>query len=188
MLTGRARSARTTCVLRLPPILSFSLDRSGGPRVLPSSRSCVLTCIVRSQGARGDQCEVCSETYESPLELINPRCSACGATPTARTTAHLHIKLAELQPQIEEFVKRSSSTGTWSSNGKAFTDGWLRGGLQSRGMTRDLEWGVRLPKELGEKWEKKVMYVWVSRGLFSFVSTPLPAQRRRNVKVQNASD
>jgi methionyl-tRNA synthetase len=121
-------------------------------------------------GARGDQCEHCSETYESPLELINPRCSACGATPTARTTAHLHIKLAELQPQIEEFVKKSSSTGTWSSNGKAFTDGWLRGGLQSRGMTRDLEWGVRLPKELGEKWEKKVMYVWVSRR--AFLSSP----------------
>lgn len=114
------------------------------------------------QGARGDQCEHCSVTYESPLELVKPRCSACGATPTARTTAHLHIKLASLQPQIEEFVKKSSSTGTWSSNGKAFTDGWLKGGLQSRGMTRDLEWGVKLPKELGEKWENKVMYVWVS--------------------------
>ncbi|GAA5958918.1 hypothetical protein JCM21900_005411 [Sporobolomyces salmonicolor] len=111
-------------------------------------------------GARGDQCEHCSVTYESPMELVNPRCSACGSTPTARTTAHLHIKLAELQPKIEAFVQKSSSTGTWSSNGKAFTDGWLRGGLQSRGMTRDLEWGVRLPKELGEKWEKKVMYVW----------------------------
>lgn len=45
----------------------------------------------------------------------------------------------------------------------AFTNGWLKGGLQPRGMTRDLEWGVKLPKELGEKWEKKVMYVWVSR-------------------------
>ncbi|GAA5881560.1 hypothetical protein JCM1840_003442 [Sporobolomyces johnsonii] len=111
-------------------------------------------------GARGDQCEHCSVTYESPMELVNPRCSACGSTPTVRTTAHLHIKLADLQPQIEAFVQKSSSTGTWSSNGKAFTDGWLRGGLQSRGMTRDLEWGVRLPKELGEKWEKKVMYVW----------------------------
>ncbi|GAA6005513.1 hypothetical protein JCM11491_003668 [Sporobolomyces phaffii] len=111
-------------------------------------------------GARGDQCEHCSVTYESPLELVNPRCSACGATPAARTTAHLHIKLAELQPQIEEFVKTASSNGTWSSNGKAFTDGWLKGGLQSRGMTRDLEWGVKLPKELGEKWENKVMYVW----------------------------
>ncbi|GAA5948717.1 hypothetical protein JCM3765_004983 [Sporobolomyces pararoseus] len=111
-------------------------------------------------GARGDQCEHCSVTYESPLELVNPRCSACGATPAARTTAHLHIKLADLQPKIEEFVKRSSETGTWSSNGKAFTDGWLKGGLQSRGMTRDLEWGVKLPKELGEKWENKVMYVW----------------------------
>ncbi|EMS24164.1 methionyl-tRNA synthetase [Rhodotorula toruloides NP11] len=111
-------------------------------------------------GARGDQCENCSVTYESPLELVNPRCSACGTTPNARLTAHLHIKLAELQPQIEEFVKKSSSTGTWSANGKAFTDGWLRGGLQSRGMTRDLEWGVKLPKELGPKWENKVMYVW----------------------------
>ncbi|BGP49082.1 methionine--tRNA ligase mes1 [Rhodotorula kratochvilovae] len=111
-------------------------------------------------GARGDQCEYCSVTYESPLELVNPRCSACGATPKTRTTAHLHIKLAELQPQIEAFVQRASSEGTWSANGKAFTDGWLRGGLQSRGMTRDLEWGVRLPKELGPKWENKVMYVW----------------------------
>ncbi|GAA5989963.1 hypothetical protein JCM11641_002929 [Rhodosporidiobolus odoratus] len=112
------------------------------------------------EGARGDQCEHCSETYESPLELLRPRCSACGSTPSARTTAHLHIKLADLQPQIEAFVQKSSSTGSWSSNGKAFTDGWLKGGLQSRGMTRDLEWGVRLPKELGEKWENKVMYVW----------------------------
>ncbi|GAA5936329.1 hypothetical protein JCM3775_006466 [Rhodotorula graminis] len=111
-------------------------------------------------GARGDQCEHCSVTYESPLELVNPRCSACGARPDARTTAHLHLKLAELQPQIEAFVERASSEGTWSANGKAFTDGWLRGGLQSRGMTRDLEWGVRLPKELGAKWENKVMYVW----------------------------
>lgn len=75
----------------------------------------------------------------------------------------MHIKLAELQPQIEEFVQRASGAGTWSSNGKAFTDGWLRGGLQSRGMTRDLKWGVPLPKELGPKWEGKVMYVWVSQ-------------------------
>lgn len=119
--------------------------------------------LFRQQGARGDQCEYCSVTYESPLELVNPRCSACGARPDARTTAHLHLKLAELQPQIEAFVQRASSEGTWSANGKAFTDGWLRGGLQSRGMTRDLEWGVRLPKELGSKWENKVMYVWVSR-------------------------
>ncbi|KAK4054145.1 methionine--tRNA ligase mes1 [Microbotryomycetes sp. JL201] len=112
------------------------------------------------EGARGDQCEHCSVTYESPLELVNPRCSACGSTPTARLTAHLHIKLAELQPQIETFVRKASSEGDWSANGMAFTNGWLKGGLQSRGMTRDLEWGVALPPELGEKWAKKVMYVW----------------------------
>ncbi|KAM0748825.1 methionyl-tRNA synthetase [Meredithblackwellia eburnea MCA 4105] len=112
------------------------------------------------EGARGDQCEHCSVTYESPLDLLRPKCSACGSTPTERLTAHLHIKLASLQPQIETWVKETQEKGTWSANGKAFTNGWLKGGLQSRGMTRDLEWGVRLPKELGEKWEKKVMYVW----------------------------
>lgn len=97
------------------------------------------------------------------MELVKPRCSACGSTPTVRLTAHLHIKLAELQPAIEKFVAKASSEGDWSSNGMAFTNGWLKGGLQSRGMTRDLEWGVKLPKELGDKWENKVMYVWVSR-------------------------
>jgi methionyl-tRNA synthetase len=94
------------------------------------------------------------------MELVNPRCSACGSTPTARVTAHLHIKLAELQPAIEKFVAEASSAGDWSANGMAFTNGWLKGGLQSRGMTRDLEWGVKLPAELGEKWANKVMYVW----------------------------
>ncbi|SCZ89902.1 BZ3500_MvSof-1268-A1-R1_Chr9g10637 [Microbotryum saponariae] len=111
-------------------------------------------------GARGDQCEFCSVTYESPMELVNPRCSACGSKPTARVTAHLHIKLKELQPKIEAWVEKASSEGDWSANGMAFTNGWLKGGLQSRGMTRDLEWGVKLPEELGEKWENKVMYVW----------------------------
>lgn len=128
---------------------------------LHSSPQRLLTS-VRTQGARGDQCESCSATYESPSELINPKCSACGSTPTERLTAHLHIRLQELQPQIEKWVTETSEKGTWSANGKAFTSGWLKGGLRSRGMTRDLEWGVRLPKELGEKWEKKVMYVWVS--------------------------
>ena len=110
--------------------------------------------------ARGDQCDLCSGTYESPLELINPRCSACGETPALRTTAHLNLKLHELQPQVEKFVTETSAKGHWSSNGKAFTDGWLKGGLKSRSMTRDLKWGVKLPEELGKEWENKVMYVW----------------------------
>lgn len=63
---------------------------------------------------------------------------------------------------IEEWVKATSEKGTWSANGKAFTDAWVKGGLKSRGMTRDLKWGVKLPAELGEKWASKVMYVWVS--------------------------
>ncbi|KAI5478307.1 methionyl-tRNA synthetase [Pseudohyphozyma bogoriensis] len=110
--------------------------------------------------ARGDQCENCSATYESTLELLKPSCSACGTTPTLRTTAHLHIKLADLEPKIKDFVAKASSEGVWSANCLNLTNGWIKMGLKSRGMTRDLEWGVKLPSELGEKWANKVMYVW----------------------------
>ncbi|KAK4054360.1 methionine--tRNA ligase mes1 [Microbotryomycetes sp. JL221] len=95
------------------------------------------------------------------VEGTCPKCNYDGARgDQSRQTAHLHIKLADLQPKIEAFVRKASAEGDWSANGMAFTNGWLKGGLQSRGMTRDLEWGVALPSELGEKWAKKVMYVW----------------------------
>jgi hypothetical protein len=60
--------------------------------------------------------------------------------------------------------------------------------LQSRGMTRDLEWGVRLPKELGEKWEKKVMYVWVSRAVPHPPSSPSRVGARWLVEMRLLTD
>jgi methionyl-tRNA synthetase len=130
------------------------------------------TCpICGADGARGDQCEICSTTYDS-LELVNPRCSTCSTTPIARFSSHFFLKLKDLQPQIDAWVDKASAGGIWSANGRAFTSGWLRGGLENRCMTRDLVWGVKLPESLGEKWEKKVMYVWVSFFFASSFSSP----------------
>lgn len=75
-------------------------------------------------------------------------------------------------------MKETSEKGVWSSNGKALTNAWLKTGLRSRGMTRDLVWGVKLPEELGEKWEKKVMYVWVScSSIFLTYNVPLRREK-----------
>ena len=62
-----------------------------------------------------------------------------------------------MQPVLEDFVSASSKAGIWTENAIASTRGWLKTGLQSRAMTRDLEWGVPVPLK---GWEGKVMYVW----------------------------
>lgn len=62
-----------------------------------------------------------------------------------------------MQPLVEQFTEERIKSGIWSDNAVAMTRGWLKMGLESRAMTRDLSWGVPVPLE---GWEGKVMYVW----------------------------
>ncbi|KAF2233804.1 methionyl-tRNA synthetase [Viridothelium virens] len=110
-------------------------------------------------GARGDQCDKCGRLLE-PTQLINPRCKVDGATPKSRDTKHLFLSLDKLQPECEKWTKESQSRGIWSSNGVAITQNWLTEGLRPRAITRDLRWGTRIPKEMGDGYKDKVMYVW----------------------------
>lgn len=117
------------------------------------------TCpICGYDDARGDQCDKCTNQLQ-PTQLINPRCklSGCKAAPVIKTSTHLFIKLKDMQPMVEEFTEQSIKTGKWSDNAIAMTRGWLKQGLESRAMTRDLQWGVPVPLK---GWEGKVMYVW----------------------------
>ncbi|KAK6358907.1 hypothetical protein TWF696_000083 [Orbilia brochopaga] len=106
--------------------------------------------------ARGDQCDKCGKLLD-PMELINPRCKLDDATPVVRPTKHIYLKLDELQPQQEEWFKKSVTEGNWSKNGRTITESWLKEGLQKRAITRDLFWGTPVPLP---GYEKKVLYVW----------------------------
>ncbi|KAL7276478.1 methionine--tRNA ligase mes1 [Rhizina undulata] len=106
--------------------------------------------------ARGDQCDTCAQLLD-PFELINPRCKLDGTSPIPRESKHIFLKLEELQPEIEEWTKKSSDAGQWSRNGRIITESWLKEGLKQRCITRDLKWGTPVPLE---GYEKKVMYVW----------------------------
>jgi methionyl-tRNA synthetase len=115
------------------------------------------TCpLCKYDDARGDQCDKCGHLLD-PLELINPRCKLDGATPVPRETKHIYLCLDKLQPAEEEWFKKSSKDGNWSSNGTQITSSWLKEGLHPRGITRDLKWGTAVPLE---GYENKVMYVW----------------------------
>ncbi len=108
------------------------------------------------ENAKGDQCDNCSSLLE-PTELINPRCSVCGTTPEVKHTKHLYIDLPKALPLLEEWMNEASVNGFWAKNAIQVTKGWIRDGLKERAITRDLKWGIPVPKE---GYEDKVFYVW----------------------------
>ncbi len=107
-------------------------------------------------GARGDQCDTC-QTLLDPTELIKPRCGVCGTTPIVKRTRHLYIDLPKALPLLEAWMEKASSEGFWANNAIQMTRSWIRDGLKERCITRDLEWGIPVPKE---GYEHKVFYVW----------------------------
>lgn len=108
------------------------------------------------EDARGDQCDKCGNLL-NPLELIEPRCKLDNAKPEKRTSEHVFLKLDDLQEQEEAWFKEASEKGKWSKNSITITGSWLKEGLNSRCITRDLKWGVPVPLE---KFKNKVLYVW----------------------------
>ncbi|GHV63472.1 methionine--tRNA ligase [Spirochaetia bacterium] len=109
-----------------------------------------------SADARGDQCEACGKLLD-PTELKEPKCSACGSTPTLKSTRHLYIDLPKIKDRLEEWIKTASEKGFWANNAVQMTQAWIRDGLRERAITRDLKWGIPVPKA---GFENKVFYVW----------------------------
>ncbi|MCI5607092.1 MAG: methionine--tRNA ligase [Treponema sp.] len=106
--------------------------------------------------ARGDQCDECGSLLD-PIELKAPKCHTCGSTPEVRETKHLYIDLPALSDKLNAWVEKASVEGRWSDNAINMTKAWIRDGLQERGITRDLKWGIPVPKP---GYEDKVFYVW----------------------------
>lgn len=109
-----------------------------------------------SIGARGDQCDAC-QTLLDPSELIEPKCSVCNNTPIIKRTKHLYIDLPKALPLLQEWIDTASVEGFWAKNAIQTTKSWIRDGLKERAITRDLKWGIPVPKE---GFEHKVFYVW----------------------------
>ncbi len=108
------------------------------------------------EDARGDQCENCGKLLD-PAELIEPRCGTCGAHPHEQDTNHLYIDLPKILPLLESWMEETSVKGRWAHNAVQMTKSWIRDGLHERCITRDLKWGIPVPKA---GYEDKVFYVW----------------------------
>jgi len=109
-----------------------------------------------STKARGDQCDDCGALLD-PIELKEPKCHTCGSTPVVKETKHLYIDLPNLSKNLDSWMAKASSEGKWSDNAINITKAWIRDGLNERAITRDLKWGIPVPKA---GYEDKVFYVW----------------------------
>ena len=109
----------------------------------------------KSTGARGDQCDECGKTLDAD-ELIDPHPKLNPDVPLEfRETEHLFFRLSAFREQLLEWL--SEGKGHWKSNVLKFTRNWLEEGLVDRAITRDLEWGVPVPRD---GYESKRIYVW----------------------------
>jgi methionyl-tRNA synthetase len=120
-----------------------------------ADRYIVGTCPrCANENAYGDQCEKCG-TSLNPTDLINPKSKLSGEKPVLKKTKNWFLPLDKIQPQLEKYIE--SHKEDWKSNVYGQCISWLKQGLQPRAMTRDLDWGVKVPVEGADG---KVLYVW----------------------------
>lgn len=109
----------------------------------------------KSDRAFGDQCETCGSAL-SPDELINPVSTISGNAPVKKKTTHWYLPLAKHESFLREWILQQHQED-WRASVVGQCKSWIDGGLQSRAVTRDLNWGVKVPlKDAGGK----VLYVW----------------------------
>lgn len=105
--------------------------------------------------AYGDQCEKCG-TSLSPKDLINPKSTLSGNSPILKPTKHWYLPLENYEAWLKEWILKSHQHD-WKTNVYGQCKSWIDAGLQPRAMTRDLDWGIKVPLPDAEG---KVLYVW----------------------------
>ncbi|MBI5809055.1 MAG: methionine--tRNA ligase [Ignavibacteriales bacterium] len=109
-----------------------------------------------NEEARSDECEKCGSLYD-PSELKNPKSKITGETPILKETSHYFFPLGKYQKRLEEYIAEMSEKYGWKENVLQYCRGWFNDGLKDRAVTRDLDWGVKVPLD---GVQNKVLYVW----------------------------
>jgi len=105
--------------------------------------------------AYGDQCENCGTSLNA-TDLIKPKSVLSGNVPVLKDTKHWYLPLDDYEPWLKEWII-DGHKDDWKPNVYGQCKSWIDMGLQPRAVTRDLDWGVKIPLE---NTEGKVLYVW----------------------------
>ncbi len=115
-------------------------------------------CPVCGQAARGDQCEACG-TVTEPETIEFPVCAICGHVPEFRESRQLFLLLSHFQRELADYL---AGHAEWRKNAFENTARYIREGLRDRAITRDLDWGIPVPRD---GYDCKRIYIWAENVL-----------------------
>jgi methionyl-tRNA synthetase len=117
-----------------------------------------------NENAYGDQCEKCGSSL-NPTDLINPLSTLSGKKPILKSTSHWFLPMDRHEAWLKEWILEGKLDGvqqhdpkTWRNQVTGQCMSWINNGLKPRAMTRDLDWGVKVPLPNADG---KVLYVWL---------------------------
>lgn len=117
-----------------------------------------------NENAYGDQCESCGSAL-SPTDLKAPKSTLSGKTPLMKETSHWYLPMERHEEWLKAWIQEGTLNGVQQHDPKKWRNqvvgqcmSWIDNGLRPRAMTRDLDWGVKVPVPGGEG---KVLYVWL---------------------------
>ena len=122
--------------------------------------------------AYGDQCENCGASL-SPDDLINPKSKLSGSKPVLKETKHWYLPLGNYEDFLNKWILEGKK-GIWKPNVYGQVKSWIDQGLESRAISRDLDWGIPIPRDDAKG---KVMYVWFDAPIGYISSTKEWAKR-----------
>ena len=123
-----------------------------------TDRYLVGKCPSCGTSTRGDQCDACGELLE-PDSIIDSKCSDCGTPPELRITTQLYLNISKLTPELTAYLNQHEN---WRKNAIAFTTRYIEEGLRDRAITRDLDWGIHVPRD---GYHDKRIYIWAENVL-----------------------
>ncbi len=149
-----------------------------------ADRYIIGTCPKCSHDqAFGDQCENCGSAL-SPNDLIEPRSVLSGSKPVLRETSLWYLPMGDHEVWLKDYIENGMLDGVQQHNVKEWKKhvigqckSWIDSGLQSRAMTRDLDWGVQVPVEGADG---KVLYVWLDAPIGYITATKRWAEQTGN--------
>ena len=128
-------------------------------------------CPKCGKDARGDQCDACGAVLD-PENLVEPVCALCAKPVSFKNSKHLYIAITQLRDELKALVDRHPN---WRKNAVAFTNKYIDDGLRDRALTRDLPWGIKVPKE---GYEDKTIYIWAENVLGYLSASKTAAELR----------
>ena len=140
-----------------------------------ADRLVVGVCPRCGTEARGDQCDACGEVLEADA-LREPRCAECGAPVVFGETTQLFLCISRLRDELNAYV---DAHPYWRRNAVAFTRRYIDEGLRDRAITRDLDWGIEVPRP---GYEDKRIYIW-AENVLGYLSATEELCRRKGLEL-----